>query len=89
MICDRDVAIEPRGPSYDRLVGLIRVGSLDTSEAMVRAGAAWDYPQYDRDPGMPGLERAARAGRLGQWDLAAPTPAWTWRHNGMGCIRSP
>ena len=74
MICGRDVDIEPRGTSYDRVVGLIRIGGLDTSEAMVRAGAAWDYVRYDNDPVMPGLEQAARAGRQGLWADPASIP---------------
>ncbi len=40
MICGRVVDVEPRGTSYNRVVGLIRVQGVDTSEAMVRAGAA-------------------------------------------------
>lgn len=89
MVCGRDVDVEPRGTSYDRIVGLIRINGLDTSEAMVRAGAAWDYPQYDLDPMMPSLQRAARAGQLGLWGNPSPIPPWEWRHNGMGRVRSP
>lgn len=55
MICGRDVEVEERGTSYDRIVGLIRVQGIDTSEAMVRAGAAWDYVQYDSLPAIPAL----------------------------------
>ena len=40
MICGCHVDIEPRGTSYDRIVGLIRVHGIDTSEVMVRAEAA-------------------------------------------------
>ena len=80
MICGRVIDVEPRGTSYDRVVGLIRLGGLDTSEAMVRAGAAWDYPQYDPDPAIPALEARARAGRLGLWAAARPVAPWSWRH---------
>ncbi len=79
MVCGRDVEVDPRGASYDRVVGLIRVGGRDTSEAMVRAGAAWDYARYDNDPAMPGLERAARAGRIGLWADPHAVAPWDWR----------
>jgi micrococcal nuclease len=88
-VCGRDVDIEPRGNSYDRVVGLIRVGGIDTSEAMVRAGAAWDYPQYDTDPLIPALQARARAGHIGLWAAARPVAPWDWRHRGAGRFRSP
>ena len=72
MICGREVEIETRGKSYDLVVGRIRVGGLYTREAMVWVGAAWDYPQYDPDPVIPGPEANARAGRLGLWPAARP-----------------
>ncbi|MDE4915915.1 thermonuclease family protein [Methylobacterium sp. 092160098-2] len=81
MVCGKPSDVEPLGRSYDRLVGLIGVGGLDTSEAMVAAVAAWDYARYDRDPAMPGLEAAAR--RQGRWLWADPQaiPPWEWRRN--------
>ena len=79
MICGRVVDVEPRGNSYDRIVGLIRINGLDTSEAMVRAGAAMDYARYDTDPAIPALEARARAGRLGLWAAARPVAPWDWR----------
>ena len=79
MICGHDVDVEERGTSYGRIVGLIRVRGADTSEAMVRAGAAWDYARNDTDPAIPTLEARGRAGRLGLWAGARPVPPWEWR----------
>ncbi len=42
IICGKYVEIDPRGTSYDRVVGLI-LAPYDVSEAMVKAGAAWEY----------------------------------------------
>lgn len=89
MVCDKDVDVEPRGRSYDRVVGLIEVGGLDTSGAMVAAGAAWDYAQYDRDLMMPVLQEKARARRLGLWAEPAPVAPWTWRHSRAGRFTPP
>lgn len=80
MICGREVDVDPRGSSYDRVVGLIRVGRLYTSEAMVAAGAAWDYAQYDTDPAMPELEQEALQQGRGLWADTHAVPPWDWRH---------
>ena len=87
IVCGRNVENEPRGTSYDGVVGLIRVQSADTSEAMVSAGAAWDYAQYDPGPMVPVLKAKARAGRLGLWAAAHPVAPWNWRHRGAGRFR--
>ena len=76
LICDRDVDIEPRGTSYDRVVGSIRLGGLDTSEAMVREWATWDYARYDSDPVMTGLKATALQRGRGSW--AAPLSIVPW-----------
>jgi endonuclease YncB( thermonuclease family) len=79
MICGRVVDVEPRGTSYDGNVGLIRIQGVDSSEAVVRAGAAWDYARYVTDPSIPALEARARAGCLGFWAAARPVAPWEWR----------
>ena len=88
IVCSRCVEIEPRGASYDRLVGLVRAQGVDTSEAMVTAETAWDYPQYDTDPIIPVLEAKARAGHVGLWAAALPIAPWDWRHSRAGHFRS-
>lgn len=45
---------------------------------MVRAGAAWDYPQFSRGK-YQSEERAARAERRGLWAHQAPQAPWDWR----------
>ena len=52
-ICGRIVDVESRRTTEDPIVGLIRVRGIDTSGAMVRAGAAWDYARYGTDPMNP------------------------------------
>lgn len=84
IIYGRYVDIEPQGTSYDRVVGLIWVGGINTSEATVRAGAAWDYARYDCDPAIPGLEQTARAEQLGLWGDLSPVAPWDWRHSRAG-----
>ena len=74
----RDVEKETRGISYDRIVGLILVSGVDTSEAMVRAGEACDYSRHDHYSTMSGLEQAARAGGFGLWADPAPVAPEDW-----------
>lgn len=51
---------------------------------MVRAGMAWANMEgrgkYLRDPGLPVLQRDARAARRGLWAQDAPMAPWQWRH---------
>lgn len=89
MVCGHDVDVEPRGRSYDRVVGLIRAGGQDTSKAMVAAGAAWDYRQYDRDPEIPALQEHARVAHAGLWADPDAIPTWTWRHSRAGRFTPP
>lgn len=84
MFYGHEVDIEPRETSYGRVVGLIRGGGLNTSEAMVAAGGAWDYPHCDSDSAMAVLERRASTGRIGLWVDPDASPPWTWRHSRAG-----
>lgn len=84
MACDQEVDIEPSETSYARVVGLIRGGGLDTSEATVAAGAAWDYPQYGSESATATLERRVRTGRIGLWVDPDASPPWTRRHSRAG-----
>jgi len=49
---------------------------------MVRAGLAWAYARYLRDPRIAALEREARVARRGLWRDPNPTPPWSYRHGG-------
>jgi endonuclease YncB( thermonuclease family) len=67
---------------YGRSVGRVYAGAADVNAEMVRRGAAWVYPQYNRDPALPGLEAEARAARpLG--------PARGGAHAALGMAAGP
>lgn len=76
MVWGREVDVESRGRSYELLVGLTRVGGLNISEAIVTAGAAWDYACYNNDPVISALESVARRQGKGLWYGRQAIPPW-------------
>lgn len=65
---------------YGRILGKVSSKDIaDVNKAMVANGAAWVYVQYNTDPSLPGIERAARNQRLGIWADKDPVPPWEWR----------
>jgi endonuclease YncB( thermonuclease family) len=75
---------------YGRTVGKVLLRSLDLDAELVRRGAAWVYPQYNRDPALPPLQAAARQAQRGLWALPASeqVPPWDWRQNGRSAPAS-
>jgi endonuclease YncB( thermonuclease family) len=75
---------------YGRTVGKVLLGPLDLNAELVRRGAAWVYPHYNRDPALPPLQAAARQARRGLWALPASeqVPPWDWRQNGRSASAS-
>ncbi|ENC1606180.1 thermonuclease family protein [Escherichia coli] len=65
---------------YNRILG--RVYTADGTEAnreQIRKGAAWVYPDYNKDYTLPALQRDARALKRGLWADENPVPPWAWR----------
>jgi endonuclease YncB( thermonuclease family) len=77
---------------YGRTVGKVMLRSLDLNAELVRRGAAWVFPQHNRDPTLPPLQAAARQAQRGLWALPASeqVPPWEWQQNGRSaCTSSP
>jgi micrococcal nuclease len=64
---------------YRREVGRIYVGSTFVSQAMVRNGFAWRYPQYDKAGEFTADEEEAREHKRGLWADPHPVPPWEYR----------
>lgn len=64
---------------YGRLVARLYTGETDVSAAQLRAGMAWVYTRYSRDPKLPAFEAEARAARRGLWSDAHPVAPWDYR----------
>jgi endonuclease YncB( thermonuclease family) len=65
---------------YGREVGDVVVGGVLANAELVRAGLAWHYKQYSKDPALAALEKEARAARRGLWVDRNPTAPWDYRH---------
>jgi endonuclease YncB( thermonuclease family) len=66
---------------YRRLVARVRVGGEDLGLALLKAGLAWQYTTYSKDPVYGAAERAARATRQGLWADKDPVPPWVERRH--------
>jgi micrococcal nuclease len=69
---------------YGRSVARVMVNGKDVSLELVRAGLAWHYRHYSRDPALARAEADARAKKRGLWSMPAPVPPWDYRHGGQG-----
>jgi endonuclease YncB( thermonuclease family) len=51
----------------------------ELSHEMIKAGWAWHFTKYNRDPDLAALQRAASLRRLGLWVDANPVAPWDYR----------
>ena len=66
---------------YGRTVAFVFVGSTDLNKELLKAGLAWHYKQYSRDPELAKLEFEARAKKVGLWEEPDQIAPWEWRKN--------
>jgi len=70
---------------YGRSIGKVMIDGRDANLAMVSAGLAWHYKEYQAEQSASDrrlysrAEDDARAGRLGLWRDAEPIAPWEWR----------
>jgi YD repeat-containing protein len=65
---------------YGRLVGRVTLADgLDLAREMVRAGLAWHYVRYSRDPELANIEQEAREAKRGLWAASNPEPPAVYR----------
>ncbi|MGB3287692.1 MAG: thermonuclease family protein, partial [Burkholderiaceae bacterium] len=70
---------------YERNICDVPVdGGTTANRKQVQSGMAWANMEgrgkFMRDGKLPGLERQAKANRLGIWQEADPVPPWVWRY---------
>jgi len=76
----KEVTVDVRDVDrYGRLVARISVGGQDVSVALVRAGLAWHFTKYSRDPILAEGEQSARTAKRGLWGQGSPTAPWEFR----------
>lgn len=64
---------------YGRTVARVICTGRDANAEQVRAGMAWVYRRYSKDPAMIAIETAAKEAKRGLWSDPSPTPPWEWR----------
>ena len=79
---------------YGRLIVRVYRNGLFINEELVARGAAWRYPEYDKDGEFRAAEQAARSEGRGLWGAGGdggpsaggagstndrPVPPWEWR----------
>jgi endonuclease YncB( thermonuclease family) len=80
MVFGKDVVvIKKKEDRWGRTVGHVIVDGVDTNLAMLEAGMAWHYKQFDQNRRLAAAERDAKEARRGLWQDSNPVPPWEWR----------
>lgn len=64
---------------YGRTIGMVFIEGKNVNEELLRAGLAWHYKYYDKNPEWDKLEEDARVAKSGLWSMADPVAPWEWR----------
>jgi endonuclease YncB( thermonuclease family) len=65
---------------YKRLLAEVRLpDGKSLNQELVRAGMAWEYKQYSKNPIYAQLESEARQAKRGLWADKEPVPPWEFR----------
>ncbi len=65
---------------YSRTLGFIILpDSRNLNEELLKAGLAWHFKKYNKDPHLADLESMARNERRGLWKEPNPIPPWEFR----------
>jgi endonuclease YncB( thermonuclease family) len=80
MVFGKDVIVHKKKEDrWGRTIGHVIVDGVDTNLAMLEAGMAWHYKEYDRNRRLSEAESAARKAKIGLWQDARALPPWEWR----------
>lgn len=87
MVLGKEVqAIVHKKDRYGRTIATLMLNTKDVNLAMLQAGMAWHYKQYEREQTASAAaayaqsETKARTQGVGLWQLEMPIPPWEWRH---------
>jgi micrococcal nuclease len=64
---------------YGRTIAFVFVDGVDLNKELLKAGLAWHYKQYSRDPELAKLEFEARVKKVGLWKEPDQIAPWEWR----------
>jgi endonuclease YncB( thermonuclease family) len=88
LVASQDVEVETvKTDKYGRSVGKVLLKGRDINLAVVSAGLAWHYKEYEGEQSASdrmlyaNAEQEARDLRKGLWVDPSPQAPWDWRHN--------
>ena len=91
LVAAQQVEVETeKTDKYGRSVGKVLLQGRDVNLAVVAAGLAWHYKEYESEQSpadrllYSNAEQEARDLRKGLWVDPAPEAPWDWRRNGRG-----
>lgn len=64
---------------YGRTIGMVFVDGKNGNEELLKAGLAWHYKYYDKNPNWARLEEEARVAKKGLWSMTDAVAPWEWR----------
>lgn len=77
----KTVRIEFKGHKdrYQRKIAKVYVHNKCLNEELLKAGLAWHFKKYSKDPHLAQLEYSARIAQKGLWQHSNPIAPWEWR----------
>ena len=81
-VYEKSVRVEyEKRDQYDRVLGIVYLGTNDVNLAMVREGAAWHYRYFDKTPAYSEAEAEAKLAKRGLWADPRPVNPYQWRRS--------
>ena len=80
----KSIKVQSKGKDrYGRTIGIAQLANGSTlNEALLKAGLAWHYKQYDKSEKYAKLEQQARIAKAGLWSHSKPQAPWEFRKSG-------
>jgi micrococcal nuclease len=66
---------------YGRTVAVVYCNGQEANRSQVTQGMAWVYRKYNKDRGLPAVEKQAKREKLGLWAGQDAIPPWEWRRS--------
>lgn len=64
---------------YGRTLGYVWVDDICVNRELLKAGLAWHYKYFNKDPELAEMENQANEAKLGIWSEPNPIAPWDWR----------
>lgn len=87
LVAGKVVKVWPTDTDRYGIVAFVFVGSTDLNKELLKAGLAWHFKKYSRDPELAKLEFEARTKKVGLWAEPNPVPPWEWRSQKQSKIK--